>query len=621
MLKDMIEPFKKAVEKNKSVILNNYILRDGLYIKLDRKKPISQIDESKYLVVDVKKEIPPEKLDIYNWVKERDYCSQILNTNKAIDLPAKKILSSNYLSYFIQKDRLPKIGSEKKMLSMEILKNLTERYYDRLKNAESYFKELVPGDMKFKVDKKNDGLEEFLQAYYYEEISHIRNDSRKQDIEDCKDYILNNMEEIIDIVKILDKKLKIKGYIKIFFDEDIEKYRKEHKIYLIPKIYNVKTYNVLVDNEILGLPISDMTTNEKKPYLLLRTMNCLVPMRDTVDNVLTTKNFYEWMTNKIKENKDVFKMEYDYIFDGSKPYKGKGSYYITNMELSNSTKNYEIVDFDNVSFKLPKLNFKLENKLRVPLYDPKHGGYLKDKYEEDITIDELPLLQDLISKYYFNGQMNGYFKNIEPDIKANKFTYPMKILFMESRDAFFDYFHKGIDTNIKKIINKVTLESIAEQIKSTVEGTKLMNIKSAYNLRLSLLKHLQIKGGEDMALKLGEIVDGIKDKINSKEMIYCSCDEEFYFLAGQLAYYLITQSEASNRNFGMFEPFLLAKNSNQLKRRLEEAFEAYSHKISIDHIKFKNSMAMVMTYETQIKITDKMKDLLIAGILSNNLLY
>ena len=182
MLKDMIEPFKKAVEKNKSVILDNYILRDGLYIKLDRKKPISQIDESKYLVVDVKKEIPPEKLDIYNWVKERDYCSQILNTNKAIDLPAKKILSSNYLSYFIQKDRLPKIGSEKKMLSMEILKNLTERYYDRLKNAESYFKELVPGDMKFKVDKKNDGLEEFLQAYYYEEISHIRNDSRKQDI-------------------------------------------------------------------------------------------------------------------------------------------------------------------------------------------------------------------------------------------------------------------------------------------------------------------------------------------------------------------------------------------------------------------------------------------------------
>lgn len=619
MLKDMTESFKKAVEENKNVILDNYIPRDGLYIKLDKGQKSNQIDESRYLVMDTKREIPPEKLDLYNWFKERDYCSQILNTNKAIDLPAKKVLSANYLSYFIQKDRLPKVGNEKKMLSMEVLKELTKKYYDRLQNAESYFEELLPGDMKIKSDKEE--LENFLQTYYYEEVSYIRDDRRKQDIDNIKDYILNNMENIIDAIKILDEKIKIKGYIKIFFEEDIKKYRQEHMVYLIPKIYNAKTYNILVDNEILGLPISDMTTNEKKPYLLLRTMNCLVPMRDTVDNVETTKSFYEWITNRIKGEKDVFKMKYDYSFDGSEPYEENEPFYIANMELSNSTKKYEIIDFDNIPSKLSSIHFKLENILKIPLHNPNKNTYSEGKYEEDVELTKLSLIQSLVSKYYFDEKMRGYFKNIEPEIKANEFTHTMKILFMESRDAFFDYFHKGIDTNIKEIIDKVTLRSIEEQIKSTAEGIKLMNIRKAYNLRLSLLKYFQIERGEDMALKLEETVRVIKEKIDSKEMTYCGSDEEFYFLAGQLAYYLISLSEASNKNFGIFEPFLLAKNSNQLKRRLEETFKVYSYKVSMNNIKFKNAMAMAMAYKTEIKITDEMKDLLIAGILSNNVLY
>lgn len=619
MHKDMTENFKTAVKKDRNIILDNYLPRDGLYIKIDRKKTISQIDESRYLVLDTKEEVTPEKLDIYNWFKERDYCSQILNTNKAIDLPDKKILSSNYLSYFIQKDRLPGVG--KNPLTIEKLKSLTERYYERLKNAEQYFEELLPANIKFEAGKREEGLEEFLQTYYHEEVSYIRNEDRRQSIGECKEYILDNMKDIIGIIKTIDEKTKIKGYVKIFFEEDIEEYRKEYKVYTIPRIYVVKHYNILVNNEILGLPISDMTVNSDKPYLLLRTMNCLVPMRDTVDNVETTKTFYNWVENRIKEEKDVFKLEYDHAFDGGRAYNNNGSYYIANMELNRNTKKYEITDFDNVPFALSDFNFKLENALKVPLYDPEQKTYLDGKYEEDRTIDDLPSIQYLVSQYYFNGEMKGYFKSREPEIKANKFTYPMKILFMESRDAFFDYFHKGVDTNIKKIIDNITLRSIEEQMKSTIEGIRLMNIRRAYNLRLSFLKYFEIEGGKDMTLKLIDIVDGINEKIDSKEMVYCDSDEEFYFLAGQIAYYLISTSEASKKHFGMFEPFLLARNSNQLKRRLEETFETYSHNISIGYIKFKNAMSMVMGYQTEVKIIDEMKDFLIAGILSNNLLY
>ena len=619
MHRDMTEHFKAAIKDDNKIILDNYFPKDGLYIKIDRKRSVSQVDESRYMIIDKNDEIAPGKIDIYNWFKERDYCSQILNTNKAIDLPAKKILSGNYLSYFIQKDRLPSIG--KNPLDIGELKRLTENYYERLKNAENYFGDLLPNDIKFKPGKKEEEMEKFLQAYYSKEVAYIRNDERRQDIEKCKEYMLDNIEDIINIVRSIDDESKVKGYIKIFFEEDIEKYRKESKIYLIPRIYNVKEYNVLVNDEILGLPISDITTNDKKPYLLLKTMNCLVPTRDTVENVQTTKNFYEWMLNSIKNEKDVFKLGYDYDFEGGKSYKDDKPYYIVNMAMSPSSKNYEIVDFDNIPSPLPRINFKLENTLRVPLYDPEQKIYLKDKYEEDRTITDLSSIQYLVSQYYFNGEMRGYFKSIEPDIKPNKFTYEMKILFMESRDAFFDYFHKGIDTNIKKIIDKITLRSIDEQLKSTVEGTRLMNMRRAYNLRLSFLRYFKIEGGKDMVPKLENIVGEIEKKINSRDMVYCNSDEEFYFLAGQLAYYLISTSEASKKHFGMFEPFLLARNSNQLKRRLEETFETYSHNISIGYIKFKNAMSMVMGYQTETKITDEMKDFLIAGILSNNLLY
>ena len=47
MLKDMTESFKTAVMKDKSIILDNYSLRDGIYIKLDIMKPAKQIDKDR----------------------------------------------------------------------------------------------------------------------------------------------------------------------------------------------------------------------------------------------------------------------------------------------------------------------------------------------------------------------------------------------------------------------------------------------------------------------------------------------------------------------------------------------------------------------------------------------
>lgn len=613
MLRDMTESFAKAVAKDKNVILDNYMLSEGLYIRLNADKPISQIDYKDCVVID-NKDIPIDKIELYKWFKERDYCSSILSTNKAIDTDGRKIHSSNHLSYFVKKGTLP--GLSDKAITADKLIELTQKYYEKLHNSEEYFKKLFPVSKKLKRSEKEEAEERFLIKYYKEEIDYIRSSKRKNDIKKYKDYVISNLSEIIKCIKVLSEELKIKNYIKLFFEADIETYRMEKRVYVTPRIYNIQDYNVFYNEEILGLPVCDITTNNKKPYLLLKTMKCTVPSRDTTEKVELTKNFYSWLKKKSKEAYDGTKLEYDYEFNSGNSYNNDGPFYLIHTDRSN-----QIDDFDNIPIHVNNINFELKNIMKVNKWDEKKEQYLTEKYQEDIRIKTLPSLQVFVSKYYFSGQMKGYFKTYEPDISPNKFTNGMKVLYMNSRQAFFDYFHKGIDTGINQIIDRITLESIEEQIKHTVEGRKLNKMKQAYNLRLALLEYFKIEGGSQMASKIKSAIENLNQKLSSKEIVYCESDEEFYFTAGQLAYYILSQSERSNKTFGLFEPFLTAKNSQQVKRKLADVFEVYKHAISINNTRFKNAMAMVMDYETERRIKDQMKDMLIAGILSSNMFY
>ncbi len=617
MIKDITESFKKVTKDSNKAILDNYLLKEGAYFRVSLDELFKEIDKENYIIVRKKEDQPVDKIELLNWFKERDYLSSILNdnTNKAIDLPDKKLHSSNYLTLFIKKNNCPYIGNAKDIISKDKLQERLEKFFDSLLDCKKKFIQMIPKN-KLKGKSKLEFQEEFLKVNFNEEIKHIKSSKRKEDIEKCREYFINNLDNILQFLKEFNEENKFNNYIKIFIDAPIEDYKIENKIYIKPRIFNVNDYNILNNNVIMGLPSNDITTNSDKPYLLPRTMKCEVPYRDTMESVELTKDFYYWLKKKSTEGNGEIRLEYDYKYNSEESYNGEKSFYLIHMDQEN-----KIDDFDNVSKPIKNMDFILENTLRIPQWDKEKEEYLKDNPQSDITIDRLSLLQYFVSNYFFNGNLYGYFKKNNPSIEVNKFTMNMKISFMKSRDAFFDYFHKGIDTNIKAIINQISMEVIEEQIKHTVKGIDLNKVRFAYNLRLSLLKNLKIKGGEKMASRILSLVENLKEKLKSDKDIYCEKDEEFYFVAGQLAYYILSQTESDKKTFGLFEPILLCKNSTQLKSKIMQIFEIYKHAININAKLFKNSMSMIMDYETDAKISGDMKDMLMCGIMANNMFY
>ncbi|MBX4264467.1 hypothetical protein [Clostridium estertheticum] len=618
MIKDMVKPFKEALAEDKNIVLDNYRLKDGLYIKLDVNRPI-EICEENYIIVNNKEKdkgidgTEIKKPGLHKWFKEMDYYSVILNedTNKCIDLPAKKIQSTNQMTLFLKKDKFPMIGKE--AIEKEKLLKLIEKYFDRLMLSENKFMEIYEKSKYTKGTLKNIQKEEFLKTYFKEQIEYIRTEERIKSVEENRRFIIENFNGIIESIKEFAESHTFNGYIKIFLDYKKEMYEMESQVYTIPRIFNVNDYNLFIDGEILGLPSNNITINTKKPYLLLKTMQTNAPYRVKVGEVQNTKKFFEWLVvqGKFKE----IKLDYNCKFNGTDPHKNGESYLAIHLNQKS-----EIDEFDNIPFSGAKLNFVLYNVLNIEeRIDKKDKNSLKLPIKNE-PIKEYEMLQQRFSEYFFNNKLFGYFKDTDPDIKSNEFTGQMRALFMLGRDGLFDFFSRGVDTSIKANIDRLTMDLIQEKFKKTVQGFNFDRISKAYNLRISLLNYFEL-GGEKMADKIKNTMDSLKLKLVSDKLAVCESDEEFYFAAGQLAYYILSQSESDRKNFGIFEPILNAKDSSQLKNKLKDIFAVYKHAIRCNNIKFKNAMSMVMGYEADRKIADSMQDMLLAGLLANNIFY
>lgn len=105
---------------------------------------------------------------------------------------------------------------------------------------------------------------------------------------------------------------------------------------------------------------------------------------------------------------------------------------------------------------------------------------------------------------------------------------------------------------------------------------------------------------------------GEKTEIISKSYLSLS--------AGQLIYYLVSQSEAKNKTQGLVTPFLELSTSTKLKQAIITMYKKYGYKIDLGAHKINNLIGMVTGYETQSKASDY-QDLIISGICSKNIIY
>lgn len=553
MIYDVLEVFRKEYEqKGDKLILDNYVLKDGLYVRVNAEESLEY-----FIFTNDKKQENKENCfkdldgniqkDAYEWFKERDYYSGYLNSNKSFY--DKKIHNVNYLSFFVKTESF----NEESDKRLDV--NAIRGQYKALCNYK-------------KFDKPKE--KEVLKKYQND----LADRARRKDIIKKYRFIENNIRNITRLAASQG----IDNYIKIFFDAPVENFIKESNIYYAIKIFNDISYSRKIENLIFGLSDSNMGLNSKKPYLEHKSRKTNAPFMLLGSDALLVKKFFDWL--KFQDPKNKYPL---------------GEQFFINRDF----KEKDIInDFDY----LPATITQLDKAVNVK-------NYLCVENISDFEIHELYQLETAIDEIFYGKQLkHNYFND---DIKVSQYVSKnLQTLILETKSAMINYFKKYREKEFYQVVKKYGSDFIIEHIR---QGHTL-KAPEALNLKLSLLHHKgeTIMDIQAMQKKMIEKLETSNyDSLNS---------EEFFYLCGQLVRYLLSQSEAHEKNADLMESFLRANNAQKLKKEIEFTYFKYKHNISLGYTKFNNAMSMIMAYENKNGLFEN-RDSFLVGVLSQNIFF
>ena len=570
MLKDCLEIFKKEYDKKgDKLITDNYILSEGAYILVNESGEISQCIEVGRKDFD--------RIQCSSFI-EIDYLSKLIDMNKPID--GKKVIHSNNIySFWIKKDSVRPDSKGNIKLTEEVIEN----YYKILANP------------RLKYTKKK-SLE------LYENLKSQLGEPNIDKINNHKEWIKENIYDIIDRQNLKNDK----AYLKIFFEADIDAYKRESKRYVIPNIYNCTDYNLVLNEKIYGLPNDNMGLNSKKPYLENKSRKNSIPYLISTDEVNLQKKFTDYLYNAACDGKTNIYINEDKI----KAYKNDDSIdetfkgYFLRIKKG---KEVEIHDFDIITKFNPNIK-PIELKQVIPV----NVALLKNAKEILVyeKIKKLEKVKLIINNIFFKKFLTTNYFTDAKDIKLNDFRVKEELL--KCRNGLFNWFYKGDTTVVKSLFPKSSLDLI----KNSIDNGEMARAIDQFNVRSALILYLE--GGEDMADKLKSINDKLRVKINDTKTSAIESDEEYYFAVGQVTNYLLSLNKSSKKTHGMVNPILNCKSSDKLKEEIEKIFKKYNYAIERANKRFNNLSAMVLGYEAEGKVNE---DILIAGYLYSNLIY
>ena len=599
MFEECLEVFKRELDYDNNLILDEYIPADGSYIIVDAEGKIKNYQDIK---LDKKKRGTSEAVVKGSYFKEicfYDYHSKLISMNKPVD--SKKVIhSNNYLSFAVKKESI----------TSKLTETIIDNYYDTLKN---------PLEAKYKKSKEASKIYQKFEEEYTPVNIEI--------LEKCRSWI---KQHIFSIDKLIDIDLKKKDYLKIFFeffeaDEEDNKKNKELFIqednrYIFPSIYNNNDYNVEVEGRIQGIPDNNMGMNAKKPFLAIKTRKTPAAYLVDINKAILQKQFFEYLMNFAANGKNN-------IYIDTKNYRIKAysdqderddfdgmisGYYLRiqkGKELEIQIQD-NIVDYQNRL----KTNFEYMKFINIDIKEDKLPEFAK-KYG---VYDKRTSIGTLINEIFFSKFLRtNYF------IDANDMSIKDSVLrqnIIMYRNIIFDWVYKGIDNNFSKAEEKFALDLIKNSIRN--EDKYNLRPKSQLNLHWSLkdyfLKMKKEQGGDTMADIATKIRTSVKEKIMSKEdLVMPSDDKEYYYAVGQLLSYFIFKSRAGKRMQSMINPVLNAKRDNIIKMRLFQLYKKYNYDISIHNYNMKKLYAMILGYKPQNKVNQEM---ILFGYLDENIL-
>ena len=599
MFEECLEVFKRELDYDNNLILDEYIPADGSYIIVDAEGKIKNYQDIK---LDKKKRGTSEAVVKGSYFKEicfYDYHSKLISMNKPMD--SKKVIhSNNYLSFAVKKESI----------TSKLTETIIDNYYDTLKN---------PLEAKYKKSK------EASKIYQKFEEEHSAVDIEL--LERCRRWI---KQHIFSIDKLINVDLGKKEYLKIFFEvfevgeEDNKKNRElfiqEDNRYIFPNIYNSNDYNVEVEGKIQGIPDNNMGMNAKKPFLAIKTRKTPAAYLVDINKAILQKQFFEYLMNFAANGKNnIYIDTKNYRIkaysdqDERDDFDGMASGYYLRIQKGKELEiqiQDNIVDYQNRL----KTNFEYMKFISIDIKGDKLPEFAK-KYG---VYDKRTSIGTLINEIFFSKFLRtNYFIDVN-DMSIKDSVLRQNIIMY--RNIIFDWVYKGIDNNFSKAEEKFALDLIKNSIRN--EDKYNLRPKSQLNLHWSLkdyfLKMKKEQGGDTMADIATKIRTSVKEKIMFKEdLIMPSDDKEYYYAVGQLLSYFIFKSRAGKRMQSMINPVLNAKRDNIIKMRLFQLYKKYNYDISINNYNMKKLYAMILGYKPQNKVNQEM---ILFGYLDENIL-
>lgn len=564
MIYDILEVFKKEYEKSgDGLILGSYSLKDGLYVKINKDNTLEFFES---------KTVKREKLftnldgiqnsDIKEWFIQRDYCSNVIETAKSYDAPIKSIHNNNYLTLFMKSDKFLELNIE----------HLKSKLFLTVLNFKNF------------TNKKD---KEIICGYQ----DRINIFSRKKNVVKKYQIIKKNLEQIKQKVKDLD----VKNYIKIFFDEDIKVYKQESEIYLSLKVFNKNEYNQKITNSIYGLSNSNMGLNSKKPFLENKTRKSNIPFMIQNEDALLLKKFFDWLKvqpYRDEENKAIDRYLEEHFF----------------IQKQSNNDEAEITDFDYIPTKKDDVN------KYFPLIYVKNYLELENKDKtliSDYEIKELWQLEDKVDELFYNKQLKFNYYKESKDIKVSDFlSKELQSILFVTKFTMINYFKKYNDNGFLNIVKKYGTHFVINHYMNERE----FKAKETMNLKLSLQK------GEYMDIK--QELQNLKNMLETEEYEQLSKDE-YLFLAGQWAAYLLSLSKADNKNktLALAEQYFKAKYISKIQSILNNDLEKFKHEIRLSNSWALKAVALLKAYGDDGKLNDKEKDRFLVGFMAKNTFY
>lgn len=596
MIKDIDSIIGKTTEELQREIELNFNLSKALYMKIN-------IENNTFDCYLNKDNDNIDNIDLYNFFKAREPYSIQLDSNKTMlssGDTVKKLLSISMFSYIGRVDKIKGMSTKCNLTIKECLVKIINDY---LRNLNDQFPVFYK-DMLKPLKLKKDELEDVFNNNFEKELQWIKCHERKTLINNIKNFLLNNLDKIMEIVNDFIQKEKVTD-IRIYLDHPIESYKKEFELYLKSKAFNKNKYNKLYDGILHGIHNYNFTLNEDKPYLQNIGQQNRTPYLISLEQSIHMYYLFKYL------------MLLNW-FDDLKYDVGSA----IQIGYENDNGNALIIEYDNIPFPSNNIfvNCLIENITHVKTKDMKLKKYNDINRLNNSNREDKDNLEWQFNCKLLNGKMTDrYISNNNLKVIQGEFTANMKAILCRYRRLLWNYFKYGEKFSCKQmrsIVYKLIKESF--NLDDTKKNPLYFRIMDCINFGISFIDFYENNQNGGIIMKLKELSEKMKIKMNDKENIRdIESDEEYYYYVGKLIKFLLSKSKTENKTYALARPFFKIRSNKIIRGKMKMLMEKYCNEISFGNYRVENIFKMINSYEIDEKINEDGQTILMVAIMDN----